>query len=68
MLTNEDIRSLVYFWQEKRDLERSVDWPILKPELEKEYPHLIHAWNDYKHAKIVLDMVVDKIAHELPNE
>jgi len=60
-LTEQDLSSLQYFWQEKEDLERFTDFEKLKPLLEKEKPEILKAWNDYKASKKILDIVMDNV-------
>jgi hypothetical protein len=60
-LTEQDLDTLRYFWQEKEDLERFTDFEKLKPLLEKEKPEVLKAWNDYKTSKKILDIVMDNI-------
>ena len=60
-LTEQDLDSLQYFWQEKQDLERFTDFEKLKALLEKEKPETLKAWNDYKTSKKMLDIVMDNL-------
>jgi len=60
-LTEQDLYTLRYFWQEREDLERFTDFEKLKPLLEKEKPEVLKAWNDYKTSKKILDIVMDNI-------
>lgn len=60
-LTEQDLDTLRYFWQEKEDLERFTDFEKLKPLLKKEKPEVLKAWNDYKTSKKILDIVMDNI-------
>jgi len=60
-LTEQDLNMLRYFWQEKEDLERFIDFEKLKPLLEKEKPEVLKAWNNYKSSKKILDIIIDNI-------
>ena len=60
-LTEQDLNMLKYFWQEKEDLERFIDFEKLKPLLEKEKPEVLKAWNNYKSSKKILDIIIDNI-------
>ena len=52
----EIVNMLRYFWQEKGDLERWVDFK--RPEVVGEFPEVIKAWNDYKAAEGILSAVI----------
>jgi len=60
-LTEEDINSLKYFWQETGDLERLSTFEALKPILEKENPKVIKAWNNYKSSESILDAIINNL-------
>jgi len=60
-LTEHDINSLKYFWHSKGDLERLTTFEELKPLIEKEYPELLKAWNDYKVSIKIMEAVIDSI-------
>lgn len=74
MLTREEarryemMRVLVYCWEERGDLERSVDWNERSDEIQRCYPELWAAWMQYKLAKRALDAVVRHISEQLPDE
>ncbi len=57
-LTEEDIRSISYFWLEKHDLERWAGWEEAKPAVARQFPELLKAWEDYKTNARTLDAVV----------
>lgn len=60
-LSDEDRRSLKYFWETKRDLTRWVDWPSKKKEVRRELPHLWQAWINYQLAEKTMDAVVSEL-------
>ena len=60
-LTKENLKDLVYFWKFKGDLERFSNFKELKPLIEKEYPEILKAWNDYKTSIKILDAVINTI-------
>ena len=55
----EDFLGMVkYFWTEKRDFERWVDWDIEKA---KEYcPEMLKAWEDFKISEKILNAVINQ--------
>lgn len=57
-----DLRSMVYFWQEKQDLERMCGFEELQDWLRVREPALYKAWQDYKLAIAILDAVVRDLA------
>ena len=63
-LSNEDIRMIKYFWEERGDLERWVSWLEKVPLFEKECPELIKAWRDYLMSKRILDIIVESLEEE----
>lgn len=63
-LTKQDINDLQYFWQEKQDLERFVDFERLKPLIQEKKPELIKAWNNYKASVKILDLVIENLDDE----
>lgn len=54
---NRIMSDIKYFRQEKWDLERCVGFN----EFAEYYPEIIQAWNNYKLAVKVLDLLVDNI-------
>lgn len=61
MITEEEKRMLQYFWEAKGDLERYCKFEEIKPKLQKEYPEVIKAWNDYKVSERILTAVLESI-------
>lgn len=57
-ITQEDLASLHYFWFQKGDLTRWVFWEEKLPDLRREYPEIVKAWEDYKAADRILDHVI----------
>ena len=60
-LTEDQLSSIKYFWQDKGDLERYCSFEELKPALLEQKPEIIKAWNDYKTAVAILDAVIENI-------
>jgi hypothetical protein len=60
-LTQDDLNDLQWSWQDKGDLERLGIFEKIKPLIEKERPEILKAWNDYKTAKKILDIVMESI-------
>lgn len=60
-LTKQELNDLVYFWQNKGDLERFTNFEKLKPKIENEYPEILKAWNDYKTSIKIMNSVMDSI-------
>ena len=54
-ITDKQISDLRYFWEYKGDLERYSSFEDIKEDLEKEYPEIMRAWNDYKRSIFVMD-------------
>ena len=57
-LTEEDVDTIKYFWLEKGDLTRWVDWEKKLPLIKKQYPELIDAIERYEIAIKTLTAVV----------
>ena len=60
-LTEEDKSSIVYFWEEKDDLERWSGWKKAKPAVAREYPEILKAWEDYKTSIRTMNAVVGQL-------
>lgn len=60
-LTQTDIDQIKYFWQEKEDIERYINFEELKPEIQKKFPELLKAWNDYKAARKIMYLVINSL-------
>ena len=60
-VTEEDINSITYFWEEKGDLEAWIDWEKRKPIIERERPEIVQAWSDYQLSISTLDAVVKSL-------
>lgn len=61
----EHLRSIVYFWQERGDLERMVDWKAIENELAEDHPEIVKAWREYQTAKRTLNAVVRQLNSEI---
>jgi hypothetical protein len=53
-----NLDSLVYFWEEKGDVERFTGWRDMQPMLQQKYPEILKAWSDYKAARTILGDVL----------
>lgn len=53
-----ELGQLVYYWEEKDDLERYSGWAALQPDLLINYPEIIAAWNQYKISRRMLSAVL----------
>ena len=60
-LTKSDIETLIYFWQEKRDIERITSFEELKPLIIKQIPMLLRLWDDYKSSISIMDIFVESL-------
>ena len=65
MIKEEDIYSVIYFWEDKGDLDRMSSWDELRDDFAKEYPELIKAWDNYKTAARIMDIVVNSLKSEV---
>ena len=59
-LTEQDLIDLQYFWGEKGDLERLSTFESLRPLLAKERPDILLAWDNYKMAIKMMDIVMEE--------
>lgn len=55
------VTTLKYYWEDRNDLERWAEFEGLKPQIEKEYPQLLKAWNDYKISVAIMDAVIKSL-------
>lgn len=51
------ISDLSYFWKEKGDITRLAGFDIKK--VQEEFPEVLRAWNDYKHAELALSLIIE---------
>ena len=63
-ITKDEIVMLQYFWEEKGNIERYIGFEVLKPKLEKQFPEVLKAWNDYKASERILDAVMSTLTIE----
>jgi hypothetical protein len=64
----EDMRSLIYFYREKGDLTRHVDYAEMRRNLEPHYPDFFKAWDLLKSAERTMDIetrLLDEAADEI---
>jgi len=64
-MTEEDVRIIQYFWEEKGDIERWCDWEQKKKTLPKE---LRRAWRKYKESIEHLNLVVKNLEADSVDE
>lgn len=57
-LKDSDLEMLKYFWESKQDIERYAGFEEIKADLEREFPEIIKAWNDYLMSQRTLDAVI----------
>ena len=60
-LTEGDIMDIIYFWNEKGDLERMSNFNDLIPLLQVDYPEVLKAWFDYKASMNIMDAVISNL-------
>ena len=56
ILTEEDLNTLRYFWEEKEDLECWTGFD--REALATQYPEILKAWDDYKLSRRTLTAVL----------
>ena len=56
--TDEVASMLVYAWNEWGELERWTQFEELKTQIAANFPHVLRAYEDFKHAKYVMDAVI----------
>ncbi len=61
MITDEDLRVIQYFWEEKGDLTRWAHWEEKLPLLREKYPELVYAWEDHVKAEVLLNFIVKEL-------
>ncbi len=67
-LTQEDIQSLLYFWEQYQDLTKHVHWNELSLLLEKQCPELLVAWKDYVTSEAILTATINSLQDEIPRD
>jgi len=65
MLTEQDKDMIVYFIQERGDIERWTGWEDVKEQAYEEYPDLLFALNRTKLAEKLLNAAVKRIRDEM---
>jgi len=60
-LTEEEKSMIKYFWKEKGNLERYVEYPEVIKKLREEGSVIPHLWNNYILARDLLDMAIDDL-------
>ena len=60
-ITEDDIRMVKYFWDEKGDVKRWAEWNEHLADFEKEFPELVKVVQDYDMAKKILNAVIKGI-------
>ena len=64
-LTDDDLSAIVYYWQERGDLERWGQWREVAPLVREELPELWHAWLTYLNACSAITAIVNKISDRM---
>ena len=54
---NNNINLIAYFWTEKRDLTRSVDFDA--NDLKRKYPSIYKAWKAYRNADVAMTRAIN---------
>jgi hypothetical protein len=60
-ITAEDIRNIKYFWLERGDLTRWVDWKAKSQAFWEEYPEFMSAYYNYLAAERNLTAMVEEL-------
>jgi len=60
-ITDEDLDMVRYFWEEKGDVTRWVQWKEKLPLLRKQYPELVDAVDRYRIAVLTLSAVIKEV-------
>lgn len=58
VITEQDLASIRFFWEEKEDVERWIQWKDKLPLLREQHPELVDAVERYRIAKLTLSAVV----------
>jgi hypothetical protein len=62
---NEIMKSLQYFWQETKDIERWTGFEENKELIKEKYPVVYDAWMRYKSAKETMSIVCRNLDEEI---
>ena len=60
-VTEQDLQTLQYCWEDYKDIERYARFHDIKQDLEINYPHILAAWNNYKNAKTTFGILIKHI-------
>lgn len=60
-LTSEDLNALVYFWRDKGDLTRWVEWKTKLPLIERAYPEIMWAMRALQRAEDAMDAAIARV-------
>ena len=61
-LTREETICMIqYSWDEWKDLERNTGWPDMRRWLEANEPHILRAYEDYRHHRKVIDLLIGSL-------
>lgn len=60
-----DLKSVVYFWEEKGDVERCTSWARQRELLAQHYPEVLLAWQQLKMAERTMKAVVKDMSEKL---
>jgi len=64
-LTADDAAMLEFFYSERGDMSRWVEWDRVKPLIRKEYPEVLDALERLNVAERTLDAVVNKMVETI---
>jgi len=59
MITDEQKRMVAYFWKEKGDVTRYVEWKEVEKNLKEEYPTLAFAFERYFIMEDIINSTLD---------
>jgi len=65
MITNDNIKDVVYFVQEKGDVARLSYWDQIKKDFYQEYPEFEKAERDLRAAEKIFELVVEGISDDI---
>lgn len=54
----DDLHALVYFHEDKGDVERYYRWSDMQSELQEKYPEVLKAWHDLRTAETIFRAVL----------
>lgn len=61
-LTDEELSELWWVWTDREDLSEVSWFASRRPSLERDYPELVRAWDDYLSALDAMNMVMERVS------